>query len=190
MQIPAFDEIEEHLENYYKGWEGAKQFEGTSDRLKRMYAEMCWPSKRIDEELTKAFKAIYPHDYNEMLVSGPTSVWTLCPHHLVPCNFEAHVGYIPDGQILGLSKFSRVAVALGKRPIMQEQYSRELSKAMMENLKPKGIGVFVIGTHGCIGCRGVLQTDVRVKTSVVTGVFDTESKTREEFYSIVLKNDR
>jgi GTP cyclohydrolase I len=187
MQIEAFDQIEKHLTDYYNGWEGSKQFEGTASRLKRMYAEMCWPSKRIEEELAKAFKAVYPHDYDEMLIHGPTSVWTLCPHHLVPCNFEVHIGYVPNGGVLGLSKFSRIAVALGKRPVMQEQYSKEVARVITEGLKPRGVGVYIVGTHGCMGCRGVLQ-DVRVKTSVVTGVFDTESKTREEFYDIVLGN--
>jgi len=185
MQIEAFGQIESHLTSFYTGWIGAKQFKGTADRLRRMYDEMCWPPKRIEEELVKAFKAVFPHDYDEMLVSGPTSVWTLCPHHLVPCNFEVHIGCIPDGGVLGLSKFSRVAVTLGKRPIMQEQYSQELSKAIMVGLKPKGVGIYIVGTHGCIGCRGVTQ-DVRVKTSIVTGVFDTDPKTREEFFGIVL----
>lgn len=182
--MSVFQQIEEDFIRGYKGWEGADQFKGTGARIARMMAEMCWPSEKIEEEVKGCFSRVFDNKYDEMLVSEPTSVWTLCPHHLVPCHFEVALGYIPSGKVLGLSKFSRVAIAFGKRPVMQEQYTQELADSLMTYLEPKGAAVYVVGTHGCIGCRGV-QQEIRVHTAVVKGAFDTDPKTREEFYSIV-----
>lgn len=178
-----FDEVEEYFKKRYEDWDGSTQFTGTGNRLGRMFEEMCWPSSKIDEELHKCFKAIFKDPFNEMLVAGPTSVWTLCPHHLVPCNFLVHIGYIPNGGILGLSKFSRIALILGKRPIMQEQYCREVADHIMVQLEPLGCGVYVIGSHGCIMCRGVTQSDVKISTSILKGCFN-DLDTRTEFFSI------
>jgi GTP cyclohydrolase I len=180
--LNIYDLVESSFKERYKGWEGADQFSGTGDRLRRMIDELCWTQDKIDAELAKAFKAVYPHKFSEMLVAGPTSVWTFCPHHIVPCNFLVYVGYIPDGKILGLSKFSRVSLILGRRPIMQEQYNEEVAEAFMSNLKPKGVGIYIIGTHGCIGCRGVTQPEVKVTTDVLKGVFLTEPEVRQEFF--------
>ena len=182
--MTVFRKIEEDFIEGYEGWIGAEQFKGTGARLARMMKEMCWPNEAVEKEVNNCFKAVFDNNYDEMLVSEPTSVWTLCPHHLVPVHFEVAIGYVPNGQVLGLSKFSRVALAVGKRPIMQEQYTQELAESIMNHLSPKGCAVYVVGVHGCIGCRGV-QQDVRIHTAVVKGVFDTDPKTREEFYRIV-----
>ena len=181
--MDVYSRIEKELTMRYADWDGKAQFEGTGDRLRRMVDELCWSFQKIDKELRGCFKAVFPDKYDEMLVSGPTSVWTLCPHHLVPCNFKVHIGYIPNGKVLGLSKFSRIAIYLGKRPIMQEQYSQDVANAIMEHLKPKGVGVYVIGHHGCIGCRGVTQ-EVNVSTSILLGEFRSQPEVREEFYRI------
>lgn len=180
-----FGRIEELLQKRYEGWEGAKQFDGSGERLRRLVDEMCWPLERIDEELEKCFRAVYDEPYDEMLVSRHTNIWTLCPHHLLPCCFKVHIGYIPIGKVLGLSKFTRIALILAKRPIMQEQYTRGLADILMEKLEPEGVGVFVVGRHGCMGCRGVQQPNVEVVTSTLKGSFKDDPTVREEFYSIV-----
>ena len=180
--------IEEMLVQRYEGWEGARQFEGTGDRLERMIKELCWTPEHIEKELDSYFVATFEDSYNEMLVSGPTSIWTLCPHHLLPCHFDVLIGYIPIGKVLGLSKFSRIAIAMARRPIMQEQYSRELADIFMDKLSPEGVGVYVIGIHGCMMCRGVGQ-EVKVSTSVLKGSFMDDPTVRKEFYDIC-KNGR
>ena len=182
--MSLFKELEAFYKERYKGWGGASQFEGTAERLERLVDEMCWVPSRIEEEVSNCFKAAFPDPFNEMLVSGPTSVWTLCPHHLVPCNFLVHIGYVPNGQVLGLSKFSRLALILGKRPVMQEQYNREVADILMEKLKPQGCGVYVVGSHGCISGRGVGQPGIRVSTSVVRGCFYEDPSVKAEFFSI------
>ena len=182
--MDIYQKIELLFRKRYEDWEGAVQFEGTSKRLRGMIEEMCWLLPRINEGLEKCFEAIFEDPYDEMLVSGPTKVWTLCPHHLVPCLFKVHIGYIPKGKVLGLSKFSRIALILGKRPIMQEQYSRELADTLWENLGPEGVGVSVVGSHGCLEMRGVKQ-DVKISTAVLKGSFKEDHKVREEFYKII-----
>lgn len=176
-----FQEIEESFKKLYEGWDGAEQFTGSGERLERLFAEMCWSRTKIEEEASKCFKAVYPDSYDEMLVTKPINVWTFCPHHILSCNFKVHIGYIPKGKVLGLSKFARVAIILGRCPIMQEQYSRELADMLWVHLKPEGLGVYVLGKHGCIGCRGVSQ-DLDVTTAVLKGSFKLDGMVRQEFY--------
>ena len=182
--MEIFQEIERLLKAGYKDWDGAKQFEGTGKRLSRLSKELCWPTSKIKEELAKCLKAVFPDEYDEMLVSGPTEVWILCPHHLLPCHLSVFIGYIPKGTVLGLSKFSRVSTILGKRPVMQEQYSRELAEAIWEGLEPEGVGVRVIGKHGCMLVRGIKQ-GVDISTSILKGSFKEDPRVREEFYANV-----
>ena len=177
-----FKEIEEFFKERYEGWEGVAQFEGLSRRFERLIEEMCWPISKVKGEVDGCFQAVFEDSYDEMLVCKDVSVWTLCPHHLLPCLFKVNIGYIPLGKVLGLSKFARVAVALGKTPIMQEQYTRDLADTFWNELKPEGLGVYVTGRHGCMGCRGVNQ-DIDVVTSTLRGSF-MELGVREEFYAI------
>lgn len=185
----VFDSIEESLKRQYEKWSGSSQFEGTARRLERMVGEMCWTLERIEEELEDCFRAVTSDDYDEMLVSGPTSVWTLCPHHLMPCHYRVHIGYIPYGGVLGLSKFSRIAIILAKRPVIQEQYTRELADVLMSKLKPLGVGVHVVGNHGCMSSRGVCQ-NMNITTSVLRGVMMHNPLSRSEFHSLVRDGSR
>jgi len=180
----AFSAIEEHLKRVYYGWEGRTQFNGTGERLVRALNEFCWTSSVIDSEIQKALKAEFDYDVDEMLVEGPIDVWTLCPHHLLPCHFTVYVGYIPTGQVLGLSKFARISVALGKRPVIQEMYTKELADIIDNALKPKGVGVFVVGQHGCMQSRGIKQ-QANVTTAVLHGAIKDRPEARTEFYSLV-----
>lgn len=170
------------LRKRYEGWEGVKQFGQTPERLERMYQEFCWTSERIEDELGKYFKT-FEDGYDQMLVKRDIEVWTLCPHHLLPCQFMVTIGYVPDQRVLGLSKLSRVAEVMAKRPIMQEAYSTELADTLMESLKPKGVAVYIVGSHGCMAARGVRQHS-SVVTSVIRGVFESQSETRAEFLAL------
>lgn len=182
MEEELFSRLETSLRKYYYGWEGAKQFEGTGSRLSRAFDEFCWTSERIQGELENF--TTFVDDFDEMLVEGPVEVHTLCPHHLLPCTFTVYVGYVPRELIPGLSKVARAAVALGKRPIMQEMYSRELADVVEDKLSPRGVGIFVIGNHGCMETRGV-QQHANVTTSILRGVIRDNPEARNEFLSIV-----
>lgn len=178
----VFLTLEEELRKRYYGWEGGKQFEGTSARLSRLLDEFFWTSEHVSEELEKC-KATFVDSYDEMVVEGPTSVWTLCPHHLLPCHFTVFTGYVPNRQVLGLSKLSRIAEILSRRPTIQEQYTRELASVIWERTSPKGVGVYVIGEHGCMRARGIRQDGCRVTTAELRGVIKDRPEARTEFYT-------
>jgi len=178
----SFGPIVEELQRIYGGWAGVKQLKGTPARLARMYADYCWSAEKIEEELSKHFR-VFENGYDEMLVVKNLDIWTLCPHHLLPCHFKVSIGYVPTGRVLGLSKFARIAETLAKRPVIQEEYSTELAELFMDRLKPKGVAVYIVGQHGCMTSRGVRQHS-DVVTSTVKGCFLKEAATREEFFAI------
>jgi len=160
-----------------------KQLKDTPGRLARMYSEFCWNPDDIEEEISKQFR-VFEDRFDEMLVTGPIVVWTLCPHHLLPVRLNIWVGYVPNGKVLGLSKFARIAIVMGKKPTMQETYTNELADLLLGRLQPKGVGVYAIGMHGCMTSRGVRQVS-SIVTSSLRGCFLKEPATRAEFLSIV-----
>lgn len=176
-----FLSLEEALRKHYYSWEGAKQFEGTAGRLARAYEDFCWSTERIQAEVDKALSAEFVYNFDEMLVEGPIDAWTLCPHHLLPCHFEVYIGYIPTSHVLGLSKLARIAVALAKRPVMQEMYTQEIAAAI-STLNPQGVGVFVLGQHGCMQARGIKQR-AGAATAVLKGTIKDRPDARQEFYT-------
>ena len=95
--------------------------------------------------------------YEEVMTIADIEVVTLCPHHLLPCDYKVNITYSPNGYVLGLSKFARLAVILGKRPIMQETYTRELADTIFDRVHPIGVKVSVTGIHGCLKFRGAKQ---------------------------------
>jgi len=180
-----FQELEARLKQRYYGWSGREQFNGTGDRLTRAFEEFFWTNEKITKELDKHLSTDFNDAYDEMLVVGPTIVWTLCPHHLLPCKFKVFIGYIPDELILGLSKLPRVAETLARRPVIQEMFTREVADILQKRINPKGVGVYVLGEHQCMQARGVKQNGSTCATSALTGAMYYNPATRAEFFSIV-----
>jgi len=162
------------------------QLKGTAERIARMYSEFCWEPDEIERELNKCFR-VFDNGFDEMLVVKDIHVWTLCPHHLLPCEFKVYIGYMPNGKVLGLSKFSRIADILARKPVMQEQYTSELVDLLMTRLKPRGAGVTIYGIHGCMTARGVKQ-HAEVVTSVVRGMFLQHASIKQEFLAVCREN--
>ena len=152
-----FMEVVGSLFNIYKDWEGVNQFKGTAERLQKMFADFCWTPERINQELDLHTR-LFEDEYEELMTISSIDVVTLCPHHLLPCTYEVDISYAPNGKVLGLSKFARIAVILGKRPVMQEMYTRELADTLMERVSPIGVKVSVTGIHGCLMFRGARQS--------------------------------
>lgn len=180
----ASEALVRSLKERYRDWDGVGQFEGTIERLCRLYDEFCWTPDHIRREAEKAFK-VFEHSFEEMVVVGPTDVVILCPHHIMPCTLQVIAGYIPngDGKVLGLSKVCRIAEIMGKRPILQEQYCQELANIIEQKLRPKGVAIYAVGTHGCMTFRGVKKR-AKAITSIVRGDFKTEPETRHEFLEL------
>ncbi len=163
----SFDSMVQLLLEKYKGWDGKSQFEDTPRRLAEMYNEFCWSPEKIEEELDRHTR-LFEDGYDEDLTAKNIQVKTLCPHHLLPCSFSVDIKYSPNGKVLGLSKFTRIAVILGKHPVMQETYTRELADTLFERVQPKSVIVTVRGIHGCLQYRGALQ-ETEIETEVRRG---------------------
>lgn len=129
--------------------------------------------------------AIFGENHNEMVVVRNIDVHSLCEHHMVPFTGHVHIGYIPNGKIIGLSKLARLADLFARRLQVQERLTRQIADAILESIHPLGVAVVMECTHYCMVMRGVQKTGTMTTTSSVRGCFETNSKTRAEFFSIL-----
>ena len=129
--------------------------------------------------------ALFNEDYNQMVIIKNIELYSLCEHHLVPFFGKAHIAYIPNGKIVGLSKIPRVVDIFSRRLQVQERLTEEISDCLEKNLKPEGVAVVVEASHLCMQMRGVEKQNSITTTSAFTGVFLTEEKTRLEFMNLI-----
>jgi len=129
--------------------------------------------------------ACFDEAYNEMVTVKDIDFFSMCEHHLLPFFGRAHVGYIPDGRVIGLSKIPRIVEMYARRLQLQERMTLQIGNALMEVLKPQGVGVVIEGTHMCMQMRGVEKQNSFATTSHMVGIFETNQKTREEFMNII-----
>ena len=160
-------------------------FIDTPERVGRMWNEICLPKEVRDEQVKKLMKKVFPSTYSGMVVSRDIRAYSVCGHHLLPIVLDVSIGYVPTDKVLGLSKLSRLAEVLAKQPMIQENYTDEIAKALMDELKPKGVGVFVKGLHYCQTMRGAKQQAATMTTMTLQGCFMDELRTREEFLRVI-----
>jgi GTP cyclohydrolase IA len=154
--------------------EGLKE---TPARVVRALKEM---TSGYQTDVTTLFKT-FTNNCDEMVVVGNIAFTSLCEHHLLPFHGYVHVGYLPDGKVIGVSKIPRIVEAFARRLQLQERMTTDIANALTGGLRPRGCGVVAKATHNCVSCRGVRQADVTVTTSCLTGVFREDQKTRQEF---------
>lgn len=159
---------------------------GTSDTPKRvanMYDEVLSGYSIDPFELLNG--AMFDVEYDEMVVVKDIDFFSLCEHHLLPFYGKAHVGYLPNNKVIGLSKIPRLVEMFARRLQVQERMTQQIAFTMDELIQPTGIGVVVEAQHLCAAMRGVQKPNITMTTSAVRGLFKKNSSTREEFFSHV-----
>ena len=135
------------------------------------------------EEILRS--AMFHEDYKQMVVVKDIELYSLCEHHMVPFVGKAHVAYIPNGTIVGLSKIPRVVDAYARRLQVQERLTKQIKDCIQNTLQPLGVAVVIEAQHMCMSMRGVQKQNSVTTTSDFTGAFLNNSKTREEFMHII-----
>jgi len=134
--------------------------------------------------------AIFHEDYDDMVVVKDIEFYSQCEHHMLPFFGKAHVAYIPDGRIVGLSKIPRLVDMFARRLQVQERLTTQIAEAIEDALQPRGVAVVVEGSHMCMLMRGVQKQSASMVTSHVKGVFRTDRATRQEFMALVKGDGR
>jgi len=129
-------------------------------------------------------KALFKEDYDEMILVKDIELYSLCEHHMVPFFGKAHVAYIPNGQIVGLSKIPRIVDVFSRRLQVQERLTMQIRDAINDVLQPQGVAVVIEATHMCMVMRGVQKQHSSTTTSAVSGAFEDE-RTRAEFMRLI-----
>ena len=151
----------------------------TPERVARMYSELLsgyW----LDPQ-TLVNDALFNVTYDEMVLVRDIEFFSLCEHHMLPFIGRAHVAYIPDGKVLGLSKIPRIVDMYARRLQVQERMTRQIADFIRDLLKPQGVAVVIEGLHMCTMMRGVKKHDARMTTSAMHGAFRANLATRQEF---------
>ncbi|MCK5014227.1 MAG: GTP cyclohydrolase I FolE [Candidatus Omnitrophica bacterium] len=129
--------------------------------------------------------ALFPSDNDEMIIIKDIELYSLCEHHLLPFFGKCHVGYLPNGKIIGLSKVARVVDIFSRRLQIQENLTRQIAETLLNHIEAKGVGVVIEAKHLCMMMRGVEKQNSIMKTSCMLGDFRSKSSTRSEFLSLI-----
>jgi len=159
----------------------------TPARVARMYAEMFGGLHSDPSEHVQKF---FSEPYDEVVLVRDISFCSMCEHHLLPFIGKAHIGYLPNGKVIGLSKLARVVDAFSKRPQVQERMTEEIANLLMERLDAQGVAVVIEATHTCMAIRGVRKPGSLCVTSALKGIFRKRMSSRSEIMQLIYGDRR
>ena len=139
-------------------------------------------SMNVDDVINNA---VFTEDYSEMIVQKNIDFYSLCEHHLLPFFGKAHVAYLPQGKIIGVSKLARVVDVFARRLQVQERLTNQIATTLMDKLDPLGVGVVIEAEHLCMRMRGVEKQNSLIITSTLLGAFRHRQETRNEFMNLI-----
>jgi GTP cyclohydrolase I len=129
--------------------------------------------------------AVFEEDHHNMVIVKDIEMYSMCEHHMLPFFGKVHIAYIPDGKIVGLSKLPRVVEVFARRLQVQERLTEQVASAIMDVLRPQGVGVVIEAAHLCMMMRGVEKQNSKTVTSAMKGIFREDLRTRDEFLRLV-----
>lgn len=156
----------------------------TPDRVARMCTEIF---AGIDEDASGHLSKTFPIEHNEIVMERDITFYSVCEHHLLPFYGKAHIAYIPNGRVVGLSKLARTIETYARRPQIQEQMTAQIADALMEHLSPQGVMVMLEAEHMCMTMRGVKKEGSATVTIAKRGCFEENTKLQDDFFRM-LKN--
>jgi GTP cyclohydrolase IA len=160
--------------------------DGLIDTPERMEKSMAFLTRGYAMDVkTVLHEALFEVDYDEMVIVKDVEFFSMCEHHLLPFFGKAHIAYVPQGKVIGLSKIPRVVDVFARRLQVQERLTTEIADAIQEAIDPQGVAVIMEAQHLCMMMRGVEKQHSETVTSAMRGVFKTQLQTRNEFLSLV-----
>ncbi|MEH2189321.1 MAG: GTP cyclohydrolase I FolE [Nostoc sp.] len=163
--------------------------EGLKDTPKRVMKALQFLTKGYYESLDELLNgAVFTENANEMVLVRDIDIFSSCEHHILPIIGRAHVAYIPNGKVIGLSKIARICEMYARRLQVQERLTVQIADALQGLLKPQGVAVVIEATHMCMVMRGVQKPGSWTVTSAMRGVFAKDVRTREEFMNLIRHN--
>ena len=154
----------------------------TPRRIAEMYGELF---SGLRQDPREVLSAAFQESHREMVILKDIPFYSLCEHHFLPFHGRAHVGYVPNGRIVGASKIARAVDILARRPQMQERLTGQIADAIVEGLSPDGVAVVIQAEHLCMTMRGVQKAGTTLITSAIRGAFRRRAVTRSEFLALV-----
>ncbi len=154
----------------------------TPDRIARMYTEICGGYEEdAAEHLSKTFTV----DHNEMVLEKDIVFYSMCEHHMMPFYGKAHIAYIPDGKVVGLSKLARTVEVYARRLQIQEQMTGQIADALMEHLLPQGVMVVLEAEHMCMTMRGIKKPGSKTVSIATRGLFEENAELQNRFFQML-----
>ncbi len=160
--------------------------DGLASTPKRMEKSMAFLTQGYQQSVDEVLhEALFDVDYDEMVMVKDIEFYSLCEHHLLPFFGKAHIAYVPQGKVVGLSKLPRIVDVFSRRLQVQERLTQQIAEAIEDAIHPQGVGVVMEAQHLCMMMRGVEKQSSATVTSSMRGVFKTQLQTRNEFLSLV-----
>jgi GTP cyclohydrolase I len=159
----------------------------TPARVARMYAELF---AGLHDDPRVHLKKFFTEKYDEMVLVRDISFNSMCEHHLLPFTGVAHIGYVPSGKVVGLSKLARVVESVSRRPQVQERMTEEIANLLIDELGVKGVAVVIEATHSCMTIRGVRKPGSICVTSAMKGIFRSNLSSRSEVMQLIYGDRR
>jgi len=159
----------------------------TPARVARMYAELF---AGLHDDPRRHLKKFFSEKYDEVVLVRDISFNSMCEHHMLPFMGQAHIGYLPKGRVIGLSKLARVVEVVARRPQVQERMTETIADLLVEELDAKGVAVVIEATHTCMTIRGICKPGSLCVTSAMRGIFRSHLSSRSEIMTLIYGNRR